>query len=132
VQRAGRLAVLAGEHQLEQRRVTRREVDVGRRRRLHPRVEGLARAGDGRPQLGAELVEPGLGERVEQRLAIREMAPRGAVADADLACELAQRQRLDPVLADGAVRLLQQRGAQVAVVVGPRAHGRSVANRSCH
>ena len=88
------LAVLAGEHQLEQRRVRGGEADVGRGGRLQARLEVLAGAVDGGAQLGAEAVEPGLGQRVEQRLAIGEVAARRAVADADVARELAQRQRL--------------------------------------
>jgi hypothetical protein len=40
-----------------------------------------------------------------------------AVADADLARELAQRERLRAPLAHGPLRLLEQRRAQVAVVV---------------
>ena len=60
VQRARLLAVLAGEHQLEQRRIARGEADVGRRRRPQPRLEVLAGAVDGAAQLGAEAREPRL------------------------------------------------------------------------
>jgi hypothetical protein len=122
VQRAGLLAVLAREHQLQQRGVACREADIGGGARLQARLEGVARALDRASQLGPEAREPGLGERVEQRLAIGEVAPRRAVADAGLARELAQRQRLRAALAHGPLGLLEQRRAEVAVVVGARAH----------
>ena len=133
VQRAGRLAVLAREHQLEQCRVVRREADIGGSGRLQARLEALARAVDGAPQLGAEAREAGLGKRVEQRPAVGEVPPRRAVADAGVARELAQRQRLHAALAHGALGLLEQRGAEVAVVVGALAHpARSLTDTSCH
>ena len=79
----------------------------------------------GSPQLGAEPREPGFGERVEQRLAIGEVPPRRAVADADLARELTQRELVDAVLADGALGLREQGRAQVAVVIGTLTHAGS-------
>jgi hypothetical protein len=45
------------------------------------------------------------------------------VAHADGARELAQRQGLRPALAHGALGLLEQGGAEVAVVVAALAHG---------
>jgi hypothetical protein len=77
------------------------------------------------PQLGAQAREPGLGERVQQRLAIGEMSSRRAVADAGLARELAERERLRAALAHGALGVLEQRGAQAAVVVGTLGHRRA-------
>ena len=120
--------MLAREHQLQQRRVARGEADVGRRGRPQPRLEVLAGAVDRAAQLGAQAREPGLGEGVEQRLAIGEMPAWRAVADADLARELAQRQVLDAALADGALGLREQSRAQVAVVIGALSHGRSLAD----
>ena len=111
--------MLAGEHQLEQRRVGGREPDVRRRGRSQPRLEFVAGAVGGGAQFGAEALESGLGERVEQRLAVGEVAARRAVADADLPRELPQRQLFDAALADGPLGRGQQRGAEVAVVVGP-------------
>jgi len=122
VQRAGLLAVLAREHQLQQRGVARGEADIGRRRRLQARLEFLSRAIGGSAQFGAQAVVPGLGESVEQRLAIGEVAPRRAVTDADLACQLAQRQLLHAAFAHRALGLLQERRAEVAVMVGALVH----------
>jgi len=122
----GLLAVLAREHQLQERGVARGEADVGRRGRLQARLEVLARAVGGAAQLGAQARVPGLGERVQQRLAIGEVTPRRARTDADLARELAQRQLLHAPLAHGALGPLEQRRAEVAVVVGALAHRRGV------
>ena len=83
--------MLAREHQLQQRGVARGEADVGRRGRLQPGLEVLARVVDRCAQLGAEAREPRLGEGVEQCLAVGEVPAWRAVADADLAGELAQR-----------------------------------------
>ena len=52
------LAVLAGEHQLEQRRVARGEADVCRGGRSQPCLEVLAGAFGGAPELGAKTLEP--------------------------------------------------------------------------
>jgi hypothetical protein len=41
-------------------------------------------------QLRAETREPGLGKRIQQSLAVGEVTARRAVADADLASEIAQ------------------------------------------
>jgi NAD(P)-dependent dehydrogenase (short-subunit alcohol dehydrogenase family) len=48
------------------------------------------------------------------------------MADADVARELAQRQRLHAALAHGPLGALKQRGAQVAVVIGAQRHTGSV------
>ena len=116
------LPVLAREHQLEQRGVVRGEADVCGRGRAQPRLEVLARALDRLPQLGTQTREPLLREHIQQRLAVGEVPAWRAVADADLARELAQGQPLDAVLANGALSLREQSPAQVAVVVGACAH----------
>jgi hypothetical protein len=63
-----------------------------------------------------------LSERVEQRLAIGEMPAGSAVADADLARQLAQRQILGAALAHSALGLFEQSLAEVAVVIGALGH----------
>ena len=88
------LPVLAGEHQLEQRRVLGREADVGRGDRAQPRLELLARRGRPRRAARRRGARTRPGKRVEQRLAVGEVPARRAVADADLARQLAQRERL--------------------------------------
>jgi hypothetical protein len=70
--------VLAREHQLQQRGVARGEADVGRRGRLQARLEVLARPPMALRGSAPQAREAGLGERVEQRLAIGEMTRRGA------------------------------------------------------
>jgi hypothetical protein len=130
VDRAGPLAVLAREHQLQQRCVATGEADVGRRGRPQSLLEVRARAIDRAAQLGAEAREPGFGEGVEQRLAVGEVPPWRAMADADLACKLTQRQVLSAALADRALGLREQRRAQVAMVVGALSHrARSLAEQ---
>jgi hypothetical protein len=91
VERFGLFALLAGEHQLEQRSVVDREARVGRGGGAKPRLVTLAGGLRRTSQLRAEAGEPGLGERVQQRLAVGEVAARRGVADAGLASELAQR-----------------------------------------
>ena len=115
--------MLAGEHQVEQRRVAGGEADVGRGGCAQARLELLARAVGGGAQLRAQAVESRLGHRVEQGLAIGEVAARRAVADTDLARQLAQRQRVGAALAQRALGLLEQRLAQRAVVIGAIGHG---------
>ena len=88
VGRAG--AVLAGEHQLEQRGVAGGEGDVGLGEREQPVLEALAGCVQGVAQVAAEALEAVLGERVEQRPLVGEVPPWRRVADADLAGELAQ------------------------------------------
>ena len=85
-------AMLGGEHQLEQCCVARGEANVGRRTRPQSRLEFRAGAVGGAAKVGAETREARFGERVKQRLAIGEVPSRSAVADADLARELPQRQ----------------------------------------
>jgi hypothetical protein len=112
------LPALAGEHQLEQRGVVDGEADVGRGDRAQARLVVLAGAVDRLPQLRSEAREPCLGEGIQQRLAIGEVAAGSAVADADLAGELAQRQLTEALIAQRALGLPQQGGTKVAVVVG--------------
>ena len=88
--------------------------------RLQSAPEVVARIVHRATQLRAQAREPVLGERVQQRLAIREMPGRRAMADAHLARELAQRKLLDAPLANDLLGLREQRRAQVAVVVRAR------------
>ena len=125
LQDARLFAVLDREHQLEQRRVRGGEADVGRRGRAQACLEVIAGRVDRGAQLVAEPVKAGLGQRVEQGLAIGKVAARGAVADADVAGELAQRQVLHAALADGALGRVQQSAAQIAMVIGTLGHRRS-------
>jgi hypothetical protein len=78
----------------------------------------------GAVKVGAETREARFGERVEQRLAVGEVPSWGPVADANLACETSQRQVRGSALAQRALGLLQQRRAEVAVVVGTLSHRR--------
>jgi hypothetical protein len=119
LQRAVLLAMLAGEHQPEERRVRRRECDVGGGGGPQPCAELLPRPVDGRLQVMLEPREAGSGQRVEQRLAIREVTARRGMADTELARQLTQRQLLHAVLTDGELGLGEQGGAQASVVVGP-------------
>ena len=125
-QAVGRVgAVLAGEHQLEQRGVARWR-SARRRRpgrpggRRSPRRRRRCAARSSR----AEALEAVLRERVEQRLLVGEVAARGGVADADLARELAQRELREAALAQRPLGAREQLGAQVAVVVGALGGGR--------
>src|SRR5213080_4673141 len=86
--RAG--AVLGGEHQLDQRGVARGEPEVGERERGETGAEVVAGLVERHAQLATEALEALEGERVEQRLAVGEVAARRGVADAHLAGELAQ------------------------------------------
>ena len=104
--------------------VAKREVRA--RELLETGVEGGAGAVDRRAQVLAEAVEALDRERVEQRLAVGEVPARGGVADADVARELAQRQVGRAALVDDLDRPREQRGAEVAVVVGARR------GRGCH
>ena len=53
---------------------------------------------------------------------VGEVTARGGMADAGLAGEVAQREGLEAVLAEGAFGLVQQRGAQAAVVIRAVSH----------
>lgn len=119
VKLSGRVPVLAGEHQLEQRWVANREPDVGPGRRPQPPLELLTCTVDRAAELGFEPGKAGLRERVQQRLAIGEVAPRRGVADSNLPCQVAQGQILHATLADGLLGLSEQRRAQIAVVISP-------------
>jgi hypothetical protein len=90
--------------------------------RSQARLELLAGGVGSAPQLGAQAREARLGEGVQQCLTIGEVAPWRAVADAGLACKLAQRQALDAPLAHAAFGLGQQLGPKVSVVIGARSH----------
>ena len=68
------------------------EADVGRRAARRAGVERRPGPASGLRQLAPEALEAVLGERVEQRLLVGEVAPRRGVADPELARELAQRQ----------------------------------------
>ena len=95
-----------------------REGEVRAGELLETGVEGAAGAVDRRAEVLAEAVEALDRERVEQRLAVREVAARGGVADADVTGELAKRQVGRAALVDDLDRPRKQRGAEVAVVVG--------------
>ena len=88
-ERAGRVAVLSRPHQLEQRGVLGGEADVRGARSPAGAPAKSSPAPRRRAQLGAHPREPVLRERVEQRLAVGEVTARRAVADADVARELA-------------------------------------------
>ena len=96
------------------------ELDVRSREGVEAGVEAVG-LGERCAQLRAEALEAVLGERVEQRLLAGEVAARCGVADTGLARERAQRE----VAAVGqrALGLLEQRGAEVAVVVGAGRNG---------
>ncbi len=119
----GARAVLAREHQLEQRRVLGGEGDVGVGERAQAGFEGGAGLGEGDAQVAAEALEAVLGERVEQRLLVREVPAWRRVADADLARELAQRELPGAVLAQRPLGAREQGGPQVAVVIGAGTRG---------
>ena len=110
--------MLAGEHHLEQRCVGGRERHVRVRTALQGRLELRIAAGRGRAEVGAEPGKALDRERVEQRLAIRKVPPGRRVRDADGARQLTQRQLVDPAVSQRDHRLLEQRLAQVPVVVG--------------
>ncbi len=65
--------------------------------------------------LVAQARESGFGQGVQQRLAVGEVTARRGMADAGLAGEVAQREGLEAVVAEGTFGLGQQRGAQSAV-----------------
>lgn len=122
VQYLGLLPMFAREHQLEQRGVARGELDVCARGCPQARLEVLAGTLHRALQLGAEASKPRLRECVEQRLPVGEVPAWRSVADADLARQLAQRQVPGTVLAYGALGLLEQSRAKVAVVIRPLSH----------
>src|SRR5271154_7341361 len=103
--------MLAREHQLQQRGVACGKADVRCGSRPQAILKVLARAFGCLTQLDPQAREARLGEGVEQRLAIGEVPARSAVADADLARELAQRELLDTALAHRPLRLREQSGA---------------------
>jgi hypothetical protein len=86
--------VLARVHDLEQRGVLGGEAHVGLADRGEALHDPVPRAVDRAGHLRAEPLEARLRERVEQRLAVGEVPAGRGVADADLAGELAQRERL--------------------------------------
>jgi hypothetical protein len=101
------------------------EADVGAREGGEPAGEVVRGVAHGGVELAAQPLETRLGQRVEQRLLVGEMAARRGVADADLARQLAQRQRPRSALPQRQLRPFQQGGPEVAVVVatcGGRGH----------
>jgi len=98
------------------------EAHVGSRRRKQSRLVALPGVADRRTDLLVQARKSGLGEGVEERLAVSEVAARRRVAHPCLAGEVAQRQGLDALLAERALGLGEQRGAQSAVVVGAIRH----------
>lgn len=83
--------LLGGEHELEQGGVLGGERDVGLPERMNSSVEGVTGTGHRPRERVAEAFEAVLRERVDQRLAVGEVAVRCGVADADLTGETAQR-----------------------------------------
>jgi hypothetical protein len=78
---------------------------------------------------GHSLGEPGeslFGQRIQQRLPIDEVAARRTMADARLPGELAQRQSVDPAVAEHDLCLLQQHLAQIPVMERLRRHRASL------
>lgn len=108
---------LGGEHEADQVGPADREVDVRRCDGAESGVEGRP----GRPVGGAEGYaesgESALGKGVQQRLPIREVGSGRAVADTDPAGEVTQRELLDAAVLDAVLGCLEERVAQVAVVV---------------
>jgi hypothetical protein len=87
----GRLPALpAGEHDLNQRGVARREPDVRPARGTEAHLVVLTGALRRSASLRAEAFPAGRGERVQQGLTVGEVTPRRRVADADLACALTE------------------------------------------
>jgi hypothetical protein len=119
------LAALAGEHQFQQRGVLGGEPQVSRRHGVQARPELRSRGGERRAQVRVQPGEPDLGQRVQQRLTVREVPARRGVAYADLAGQFAQRELVYAVLAQAALGGGEQCRAQISVVVS--AHGLIVA-----
>jgi hypothetical protein len=103
-------------------------MDIGGCRRSQPGGKVRVGAVDGASQLGAETLEAGLGQGVEQSLAIGEVPARGCVTDSDLARQPTQRQVLSAALSHGALGSLQQSRSEVAVVIGALVHDASLAD----
>ena len=116
--RGGVRVVLARVHQLQQRGVLGREAHVGPRERRQPLLEAVAGALHRLAHLALQALEAVHGERVEQRLLAGEVPPRGGVADADFTRDLAQRELLHAAAGERTLGALEQRGAEVPVVVG--------------
>ena len=96
--------------------VRHRERDVGDAHRAQA-VERVRLAGGAALHLAAEADEAFDGQGGHQRLAAGEVAVGCRVADAGLARQLPQRQRARPRLGDDGERRVEQRAAQIAVVI---------------
>src|SRR6185437_13317617 len=120
--------VLAGEHQGEQGRVLDGEADVTPREGGQPLVEAPGRLAESGVEFGAKALKALHREGIEKRALIREMRPGSTVADAEFPGEFPQGQASHPNLLDLLSGRVQQRRAQVAVVVrrGGRCHARSI------
>jgi hypothetical protein len=82
----GRLRpVQAREHELEQGRLAAREAHVRLREDCQPLGEAASVARHRRLQFLTEALEAGFGEGVQQRLLVRKVLPRRAMADPDVA-----------------------------------------------
>src|SRR5699024_6354630 len=73
---------------------------------------------DRRVQLGAQALEAGDCERVQQRLTVAEVTPRRRMAHPDLTSQLTQRQLVLALLAQGLLGGAQKGVAEAAVVIG--------------
>ena len=115
--RVGPVGFPVVKHELEQGGIVDGEPDVRGRDRLELSLEVVVRVLDGGSDLVPEAVVAHGGERVEQRLAITEVAAGSSVANLRLAREVAERDLLDPVLPERSLSSGEQRGAQVSVVI---------------
>lgn len=108
---------LGAEHQLEQARVVPREGDIGPGAALGRRLGRRGTSRSGR-QRGAEAAEGDRRQLADQTGDVAEMMGRCCVRDARLARHRAQRQPLQAVARRDPRRGLQQRVAQIAVMIG--------------
>jgi len=114
--------VLAGEHQGQQGRVLDGEADVAPREGGQPLVEAAGHLAEPSVEFGAKALKALHREGVEKRALVREMGPGSAVADAEFPGEFPQGQASHPNLLDLVPGRVQQRRAQVAVVVRRVSH----------
>ena len=112
-----------GEHQLEQGPVLQREVHVACRDRVDTRDEGLNRTVGGHAKPCLQALEAALSDGVQESFLGREVRARSAVTHPREPGDLTQGQLVATGAGDGLFSRVQQRGPEVAVVVGLRRHG---------
>ncbi len=100
------------------KRMLQSEADVGASQLGQPFVETLATVPGRAGHEDAKPFKAALREGIEQRLLVGEMAARRGVADAQLPAEFAQGQAARARRLHGALRGIQERFSQVAVMVG--------------